>query len=178
VKLSLAEAECASGGCDTRLVVGSHPAAPAVIDATGPDGARVTDVVSATDGSGAAPTILCDHASGEPYSIGDTTVTCTATDGSGNAATGSFTVHVEGADEQLADLAAAVDGVGPGKSLSATVAIAQRLFAHGLTRSACLTLTTFDLKVRAQSGKKIPAPRATALLADGNRIKTVLGCST
>jgi hypothetical protein len=85
---------------------------------------------------------------------------------------------VEGADEQLADLAAAVDGVGPGKSLSATVAIAQWLFAHGLTRSACLTLTTFDLEVRAQSGKKIPAPQATALIADGNRIKTVLGCAT
>ena len=110
------------------------------------------------------------------FAIGTTTVSCTATDASGNSATGSFTIKVKGAGEQLADLAAAVKGVGPGKSLVATVEIAQWFVAHGQTQAACLTLTAFNLEVRAQSGKKIPAAQAAGLIADANRIKSVLGC--
>ena len=36
----------------------------------------------------------CDPASGSTFPVGTTTVNCTATDGSGNKATGSFTVTV------------------------------------------------------------------------------------
>ena len=82
---------------------------------------------------------------------------------------------MKGAGEQLADLADAVNGVGPGKSLSATVAVAQWLLAHGQTNATCLTLTAFNLEVRA-AGKKIPTAQATTLIAEANRIKTVLGC--
>ena len=116
--------------------------------------------------------------SGTLFAVGTTTVTCTATDASGNAATGTFTVHVEDAAEQLADLAAAVRGVGPGKSLVVTVDFARLLLALGQPQAACLTLTAFNLEVRAQSGKKIPAPQAGALIADAKRIKHVLGCTT
>jgi HYR domain len=148
-----------------------------VVDATGPRGAAVSYTVAATDTVDASPAVICSPPSGSVFAIGTTTVRCTATDASGNAATATFTVHVEGAAEQLADLAAAVKGVGPGKSLAATVEIAQWLLVHGQPRLTCLTLTTFDLEVRAQSGKKIPAPQATALIADANRIKSVLGCT-
>ena len=88
----------------------------------------------------------------------------------------SAAVLVKGAAEQLADLAAAVKGVGPGKSLAATVAVAQWFLAHGQIHATCLTLTVFKLQVRAQSGKKIPTAQATALIADANRIRAVLNC--
>jgi hypothetical protein len=109
------------------------------------------------------------------FPVGTITVSCTAADSSGNSAHGSFTIKVKGAGEQLADLAAAVKGVGPGKSLADTVEVAQWFLAHGQTQLTCLTLTAFQLEMRAQSGKKIPAAQATALIADANRIKAVLG---
>ena len=86
------------------------------------------------------------------------------------------------AAEQLADLGDAVKGVGPGTSpavkasLAVKVRIAELFVAHGKNHAACLTLTAFNLEVRALSGKKIPAPQATKLIADATRIKTVLGC--
>ena len=85
-------------------------------------------------------------------------------------------MHVKGATEQLADLAGAVKGVGPGKSLSTTVAVAQWFVAHDRPTAACRTLTAFNLEVRAQSGKKIPAAQAATLIAAAQRIRSVLGC--
>jgi hypothetical protein len=150
-----------------------------VVGATEPAGATATFTATATDAVDPAPTVACTPRSGTLFAVGTTTVTCTATDASGNAAPpGSFTVHVEGAAEQLADLAAAVKGVGPGKSLVATVDFARLLLALDQPQAACLTLTAFNLEARAQSGKKIPAPQASALIADAKRIQHVLGCTT
>ena len=84
-----------------------------VVDATSPTGATVGFSVSATDSVDPAPAVTCTPASGTLFPIGDTTVTCTATDASGNVATASFVVHVRGAAEQLANLAAAVTGRRP-----------------------------------------------------------------
>jgi hypothetical protein len=147
-----------------------------VVDATGPGGAAVSYTATATDTVDSSPAVTCTPPAGSVFAVGTTTVSCTATDGSGNSSHGSFTIKVKGAAEQLADLAAAVKGVGPGKSLAATVEIAQWFVAHGQTQAACLTLTAFNLEVRAQSGKKIPSVQAAALMADANRIKSVLGC--
>ena len=149
---------------------------PLTVDATGPAGAVVTFTVSAVDAVDGPVQVTCDHASGATFAIGTTTVECTASDAAGNSSHGSFTVEVKGASEQLTDLAAAVKGVGPGKSLAATVATAQWLLARGQTRLACVTLAAFNLEVRAQSGKSIPKAQATALVADSNRIRAVLGC--
>ena len=149
---------------------------PIVANATSPHGAVVTYAVTASDPDDAVASLACVPASGSTFAVGTTTVVCTATDSHGNTGSASFTVHVKGATEQLADLAAAVKGVGPGKSLSATVAVAQWLVAHGRPKAACLTLTAFNLEVRAQSGKKIPAAQAATLIAAAQRIRSVLGC--
>ena len=149
---------------------------PIVANATSPHGAVVTYAVTASDPDDAVASLACVPASGSTFAVGTTTVVCTATDSHGNTGSASFTVHVKGATEQLADLAAAVKGVGPGKSLSATVAVAQWFVAHGRPRAACLTLTAFNLEVRAQSGKKIPAAQAATLIAAAQRIRSVLGC--
>ena len=85
-----------------------------MIDATSSAGAVVAYAVSATDTVDLAPVVTCTPRSGTTIPIGTTTVACRAADATGNSATASFTVHVRGAGEQLADLAVAVRGVGPG----------------------------------------------------------------
>lgn len=62
--------------------------------ATSNDGATVTYSATATDGVDASPSVSCTPESGSVFPIGTTTVTCTATDEAGNAATGTFTVTV------------------------------------------------------------------------------------
>jgi hypothetical protein len=48
----------------------------------------------ATDNCGPAPTVTCTPPSGSIFPAGTTTVTCTATDSSGNTATCSFPINV------------------------------------------------------------------------------------
>ena len=152
------------------------PIVPAgvVADATGPTGAVVTFVASATDDVDPNPTVSCTPASGSVFAIGDTTVSCVATDHSNNSATASFKVHVKGAAEQLADLERAVAGVGPGRSLVDQVRTAEnylRKNAVGSTR----TLKAFINEVKAQAGKSIPRDLAAGLVATATRIAHVLG---
>jgi hypothetical protein len=64
------------------------------VAAAAPGGSVVTFTVTVSDNVGGTVTPSCSHASGSTFPIGTTTVTCTAADDSGNAASGSFTVTV------------------------------------------------------------------------------------
>src|SRR5262249_21102894 len=66
--------------------------------ATSSAGAVATFPVSAQDLVDAAPPPLCDHHSGDTYSLGSTTVTCSVSDAHGNSASGSFTIRVRRGD--------------------------------------------------------------------------------
>src|SRR5207244_120454 len=71
-------------------------APPAEVTVTAPAGSSTAPVdfsVSASDNV-AVRSIVCDPRSGTPFAYGLTTVTCTATDTSGNTATGTFKVTV------------------------------------------------------------------------------------
>jgi HYR domain len=70
---------------------------PLTAEATSAAGAIVAYSVSATDdNSGAPPTVSCDHPSGSTFPLGQTTVTCTASDAAGNtSAAQSFPVTVQ-----------------------------------------------------------------------------------
>jgi outer membrane protein assembly factor BamB len=149
---------------------------PITTNATSPNGAVVSYAVSATDPDDAVASLNCVPASGSTFPIGTTTVTCTATDTNGNSATASFTIRVKGAAEQLADLAQAVVGVGPGTSLVDKVRQAQTYLHQQDVADTCATLQQFIDQVRAQSGKSIPPATASALIGDATRIKAVLGC--
>lgn len=59
------------------------------------DGTIVEFEVTATDICDAAPTVECTHVSGEVFPLGITTVTCTATDASGNSVEVTFDIIVE-----------------------------------------------------------------------------------
>jgi Bacterial Ig-like domain (group 3) len=155
------------------------PVRPVMVNATEPDGALVSSYPALASDSdpGDDPSISCTPPAPHQFAIGDTTVNCQATDQAGNtSAVQQFVVHVAGAGEQLDNLATAVQGVGPGNSLSAKVASARRKLNQGDTCAACAELTAFINEVTAQAGKKIPINQAGQLIADAQRIKAVIGC--
>lgn len=142
------------------------------VDATGPDGAAVTYAVSGSAGA----TVTCAPDSGTTFPIGTTTVQCTAVDGHGATAAGSFDVTVRGAREQLADLLVAVAGLGPGRSLEAKIRAAVAGLPDRALSLACEPLRAFVNEVRAQSGQHIPADLAAEFIEDATRIRAVLAC--
>jgi len=67
-----------------------------VVTTNDPTGALVTfDEPSATDVADADVAVDCDPPSGDQFGLGTTTVTCTATDDSGNSASTAFVVTVD-----------------------------------------------------------------------------------
>jgi hypothetical protein len=78
--------------------------------------------------------------------------------------------------QQLTYLKAAVQGVGPGTSLSDKISQAQSDWASGATSAACDTLNAFITEVQAQSGKHIPSATAATLITAAERIQTVMAC--
>jgi hypothetical protein len=146
------------------------------VNATGPSGTTVPYTVTATDDLLPNPNPECAPSAGSLFAIGDTSVTCTATDLGGNTATASFVVTVRGADNQLVDLRTAVDGIGPGYSLINKISYVQTALASNDVPGGCAILSAFVNEVDAQSGKKVPVDTAAALIADASRIQAVLGC--
>jgi hypothetical protein len=89
-------------GFEVTVVDTTAPALAAVssieVDATGSDGAVVPfDVPSAVDVVDPSPGVACSPAAGSLFPVGVTTVTCTATDASGNEASTAFEVTVTAA---------------------------------------------------------------------------------
>jgi hypothetical protein len=148
------------------------------VNASGPEGAVVPFVATAVDDDRRIPTppVTCTPAPGTMIAIGDTTVTCTATDLYGNAATGSFTIHVKGAAEQLTDLVAASQGVGPGNAVASKVEKARSDFAAGRVDKACKGLDDYIKQVNLHTPKKIDPSVAAARIADATRIRNVMAC--
>ncbi len=146
------------------------------VNATGPNGATVSYTASATDAVDGPVPVTCTPPSGSTFAIGDTTVYCTASDSTGNIASGSFVVHVVGAGGQLADLLAAATNAGPGSALADKVTLAQSYLAAGNIPAACGALDSFIALANAQSGKKLTAAQASTLVAAARQIESVLGC--
>jgi hypothetical protein len=106
-------------------------------------------------------------------------VQCTASDASGNTSSGEFTVHVNGAGEQVANLQAFVAASTSGglrSSLGSKLQDAASSVTGGNASKACGALTDFLGLVKAQSGKGLSVSTADQLIADATRIKTVIGC--
>ena len=84
---------------------------------------------------------------------------------------------MKGAAEQLADLRAAVTGVGTGKSLENKIKAVQDYLAAGKKGMACAMLENgFPNEVNAQTGKTITAAQAKQFKKDAARIANVLDC--
>jgi hypothetical protein len=72
-----------------------HLPSSVVADATGPAGAIVAYSVWAVDAVDGMVPVVCAPGSGSLFPIGDSIVACMARDSAGNAAVGSFNVHVK-----------------------------------------------------------------------------------
>src|SRR5215217_2193830 len=70
------------------------PPQPIMVEATNQSGALVNYNVSATDNNDMIVVPICDPPSGSSFSLGNTTVNCTAIDNDGNSAVASFSVIV------------------------------------------------------------------------------------
>lgn len=155
-----------------------------IVNATSPSGAAVTYAASASDIGAPPATLSCSPASGSTFAIGQTTVNCKATDAVGNSSSGSFTVKVLGAKEQLADLIQKVVNASQLSSAAKTLLIGklnQLLAAFDPSnatqkQAVCLALQAFKAAVQLQAGKTITQTQAAEWIADANRIRAVLGC--
>jgi streptogramin lyase len=88
----------------------------------------------------------------------------------------STAVEVKGAAQQLAELAAAVVGVGPGQSPTGKVAAIQGYVAASDTADACNALGAFGNEVGAQTGKTLSATQAASFGTQALDIEAALGC--
>src|SRR5262249_17358331 len=90
----------------------------------------------------------------------------------------AFTVSVANDPAQeLSSLYDNVQAVGPGTSLRDKIVAAQSELAAGDTTGVCGVLTGFINELKAQTGRKVASPLATALVADAQTIRGALGCA-
>jgi X-Pro dipeptidyl-peptidase len=90
----------AAGALEPDTVAPVFPVAPKDVDQTtsDPAGAAVSfPLPFATDDQDPSPVVTCDHAPGSRFPVGQTLVTCTATDASGNRTKTSFAILLRGA---------------------------------------------------------------------------------
>jgi hypothetical protein len=80
------------------------------------------------------------------------------------------------AADEVKDLLAAVQGVGPGKSLNDKVQEIQGLIAANQMADACAAIVAFKNEVKAQTGKQIPTATAAALQHEADRVAASVGC--
>jgi hypothetical protein len=121
------------------------------------------------------PAAVCMPSSGSTFAIGNTPVTCTATDVDdyNSPAHRTFWVTVVGAPGQLAALHWDVRDYGP--ALANTVLIAEHAVDTENTPRACLALDAFIIEVQTRIPPLPPVARAY-LIAAAAQIQAVLAC--
>jgi serralysin len=167
-------------GVDTEAPTLTVPG-PITENAVSPAGLVVSfaDRVAATDNADPEPTVICSPRSGSTFAIGSTTVTCTATDTTGNSASRSFVVTVRGAPAQIAALIdktlAYLELPALEAALKAQLGAAAVLLAKNKT-AACRALRLYIAVVRLAPRSGLTAAQRAELVADARRIKAVVGC--
>lgn len=168
----------------------SLPPSPVVANATSPAGATVTystvtanepgepaETINVTCSANTSATSANGFISSGNFPIGDTTVTCTATDPDGTTATGSFVVHVRGAADQINDLITQFGNISVDEStFGAQLRTVLADVKAGRTGRACFELTAITFEVQLLEGHRIPRAQATQLLAALAQIQAVLNC--
>lgn len=137
------------------------------VEAPTPDGAIVEFVVTATDNVDPDPTVVCDPTSGSLFPIGDTTVTCTATDASGNSSSDTFLVTVSIGASTFDGFISQVESLdlanGTETSLVKKIEAAQQQFIDGDLEDAAETLQSLIDQVDAQEDKKLTSAEAAQI---------------
>ena len=129
-------------------------------DADGFTGTRVSyePAPYATDISGNLLPIDCAPPTGTLLPLGDTTVSCTATGGTGREARGSFTVHVVDRSPPTVTVPGTItlEAAGPAGAAAAFAAEARDLVTRGVLVPTCRRTTGFGLPTPVASGAVFP----------------------
>ena len=146
------------------------------VNATSPAGAVASYTATAQDRIDPSPALNCTPAAGQ-FAIGTTRVNCSATDHVGNTASGSFTIHVKGAREQIDDLVAktiAMLGVESSDEIRGPLNHAlDALLARDPARACNLLSGPYAAGVRKAA---LTDAEKQELLAGATRIRAVIGC--
>jgi hypothetical protein len=187
VTLTVTDSSNQSDAC-TAMVTVFDDAAPSIdcpalqsVPATAPAGA-IVDYPSAAANDNCSVLVACVPAPSTTFPVGDTAVTCTAADGSGNTNSCKFSIHVKGADEQLSDLLPTIAGAGLeaklARILTGRLERIRNKIAKGKSDKACAQLAKFIAFAMKRAAKeKIPATVAELLTGDATRIRAVLACN-
>jgi hypothetical protein len=146
-----------------------------IIEATSPSGAVARFAVSATDLVDGALTPTCTPASGSTFSVGMTTVTCSATDAHGNAASAALKVTVLNPSQITSNLISAAANVNFQQG-SGLLQNALQSLGNGNITAACNQLSAFMNEVQAQSSKSLSIADATAFTNSAANARAALGC--
>jgi hypothetical protein len=161
---------------------------PGDLDVVTPDPAGIAvdyPVPSATDDRDPSPVVGCDPASGAVFPVGTTTVTCTATDASGNAATETFDVTVHLALVAWED---PIQGVGVTATRGRSVPVKVRAWLDGVAQNGAGTLvvtpcgavsadatTSVNAAWQADAGRWMAVLDTSGLGAGCYRVELVVG---
>ena len=158
---------------DTTPPVVTVPA-DIIAPATGPNGAAVTFSATAVDDVDGALTPTCAPASGSTFPVGATTVTCTATDVAGNAASKTFTVTVTGLVDTTAPVVTGVSSAlangsyRAGQVVPVTVSFSEPVTVTGTPRLTLSTGSPVATAVSYSSGSGTAALTFNYPVAAGN----------
>jgi HYR domain len=151
------------------------------VDATTPAGASVSFDASASDAGGGTLQAVCEPASGATFPVATTTVRCRASDSRGQSTSGTFSVHVNGAGEQIDNLNGAVEAMNLDRKLAddlrAKLAVPAKKL--GNPKDACDAMSDFPATVIDEAGKKTPRitiPQAQQLTGRAVTVEGALGC--
>ena len=144
------------------------------VNATNTSGAIVNYHVSALDNVGVV-SLTCNRDSGSNFPIGDTPVTCTASDAAGNSVSGSFVVSVINAPMQMQSLLAYLRGLGAPSG--ATDPLANQLLAAiaGNNHVSCVKMNDF-ISLAGKKSRDLPYGSVPYMISEARRICDVLGC--
>jgi X-Pro dipeptidyl-peptidase len=156
-------AAVASGAFAPETVAPVLGAMPADISTTspGPDGTTVTFTPpTATDNLDPSPVVTCTPASGSQFAVGTTTVSCVATDASGNvSAPGTFKVKVT----EVVPVNGTIGGsVNSTLSLTLGSAASFGAFAAGITNDYTASMTANVISTAGDGLLSVADPSATA----------------
>jgi hypothetical protein len=145
-------------------------------NATSPTGAVVSYSPSVTDNVGVT-SLSCKPASGSVFPVGNTPVTCTASDAAGNTSSTSFSVSVIGAHEQLFNLLDYVTALGLPNGTAQPLINQLRAAYNQDAAGACTKMSDFLGMVQKKSGT-VPSDNQAVMVVEASRIMDAMGCAS
>jgi hypothetical protein len=151
------------------------------VDAESPEGGWVTLAVSAVDELDGPVPAWCDHNEGGLFPIGTHSITCYASDLTGNTGSSTVEVRVLGAADQIDNLRGVLGGLplpgGHMRSLDGTLAKAGGALALGDVQATCDLMLRFERDLGGLPQKKLSGEQDAELQGDAERIRAVAPCA-